>query len=408
VRRGSFGALRARGRLRERRLVKPRRPSVTRRVVSGALTGLIALGPNAAVAVTAQETARARELGQEAAELFRAGQYEAALEKFTEANRLMPHPNLDVNIGRAYEKLEQFDQALIHCKIALNAPGVPEATRSAAQQCVERTQKLVVRPLIKFGSRPPGATIRVDGRVVGETPWRGEVEPGERTFELTLQGYAPSTRTLTAQRGQVHALDVTLTADHAGSLLTVKSTPSGALVLLDEEEIGRTPLRQFQLDARTYTLEVRAPGYAPSSGQLEVTRGKSIERVVTLVPIGGAAESDGPRAQWPGWALVGTSAATLGAGGYFGYVAFDKKRQADQLARTSGAPEDKPRYNALVADMDAASLASDLLLVSGGVLLTGGLIWLLWPDDDPAKAEGASPAESPTTDDLDEPSDDAL
>jgi tetratricopeptide (TPR) repeat protein len=92
--------------------------------LSAALAAWLALGPNAAAAVTAQDTARARELGQEAAELFRAGQYEAALEKFTEANRLVPHPNLDVNIGRAYEKLEQFDQALIHCKIALNAPGV--------------------------------------------------------------------------------------------------------------------------------------------------------------------------------------------------------------------------------------------------------------------------------------------
>jgi hypothetical protein len=387
--------------------VKAPAPIPQHRLVSAALAAWLALGPNAAAAVTAQDTARARELGQEAAELFRAGQYEAALEKFTEANRLVPHPNLDVNIGRAYEKLEQFDQALIHCKIALNAPGVPEATRSAAQQCVERMQKLVVRPIVKLGSRPAGATIRVDGRVVGETPWRGEVEPGDRRFELSLPGYATSTRSLTAQRGQVHALDVTLTADLAGSLLTVTSTPTGALVLLDEEEIGRTPLRQFQLDARTYTLEVRAPGYAPSVGPLSAESGRSIERVVTLLPLGGVPEASGPRPMWPGWAMVGTSAAALGSGGYFGYVAFDKERQADQLARTSGAPEDQPRYNALVADMDAASLASDLLLVSGGVLLTGGLAWLLWPEDEAAKANTAPPADD-GADELSEPSDDAL
>jgi hypothetical protein len=110
---------------------------------------------------------------------------------------------------------------------------------------------------------------------------------------------------------------------------------------------------------------------------------------------------------WPGWAMVGTSAAALGSGGYFGYVAFDKERQADQLARTSGAPEDQPRYNALVADMDAASLASDLLLVSGGVLLTGGLAWLLWPEDEAAKANTAPPADD-GADELSEPSDDAL
>ena len=168
--------MRGRAPLRERTAVKAPAPIPQHRLVSAALAAWLALGPNAAAAVTAQDTARARELGQEAAELFRAGQYEAALEKFTEANRLVPHPNLDVNIGRAYEKLEQFDQALIHCKIALNAPGVPEATRSAAQQCVERMQKLVVRPIVKLGSRPAGAVDQGD---------RGRARPEMTAFAST-------------------------------------------------------------------------------------------------------------------------------------------------------------------------------------------------------------------------------
>jgi hypothetical protein len=361
---------------------------------------LLALGPLPTHAATPEETTRARELGQEAAELFRSEQYEAALEKFTEANRLVPHPNLDVNIGRAYEKLGQADQALIHCKIALNAPGVPDATRAAAQQCVERVQKLLVRPVLKVESRPTGATVRIDGKVVGETPWRGEVEAGRRQIDLELAGYGTSSRNVAAERGNVYAVEVTLTAAAIGGLLTVTSTPTGASIFLDREEVGLTPMRNFQVQARTYVLEVRKDGFTSDSSTVTVEDGKLLERMVTLVPIGGSPGRDAPLARWPGWTLVGASAVAFGLGGYFGKTALDKHDEADRLARTSAAPEDKDAYDALVADMEGNRLASDLLIVGGGVMLTGGLTWLLWPDAEAAPEPQSADAEVAAGDEL--------
>jgi hypothetical protein len=47
---------------------------------------------------------------------------------------------------------------------------------------------------IKITSRPPGAIVLVDGQVVGTTPYEGEVDPGDRTIRLQLDGYDPAER----------------------------------------------------------------------------------------------------------------------------------------------------------------------------------------------------------------------
>lgn len=365
-----------------------------KRPACAALSVLLTL-VNPAYAATPQEIERARQLSAVGAEAFRAKNYDEALAAFEEANRLVPHPNLDVNLGRTYEALGQPDQAMIHCKIALNAPGVPDNTRQAAQQCVERVQKLLTRPVLQIETRPAGATVRIDGADVGKTPWRGAVDAGRRQIDLELQGYKTSSRTLNAERGDVYPVDVTLVTANIGGLLTVTSIPTGALVFLDGDEIGPTPLRGFQVDARSYMMEVKTQGYAPEVSTITIEDGKALERVVTLVPIGGVVEPPTPLPRWPGWAMVGASAAAVGAGAYFGLQALDAHDKADEIARTSGDPEDLPRYNELKSEQEDNELAADILFIGGGALLAGGITWLLWPDPTDKSDEKPKAAQPP-------------
>lgn len=354
-----------------------RRPIVSLALLALAL--LAATGP--ARGAAPEEVESARRLGREGAELYRAGDYAEALRRFEEANRLVPHPNLEVNIGRCYEQLGQLDRALLHCKVALAAPGVPEPTRRAARECVDRVNARLARPVLRVTSHPPGATVRIDGRPVGVTPWEGEVSPGRRQIDLELADHAPASRTVDAVRGERHAVEVVLVPARVGGLLTVTSTPPGATVSLDDEPVGRTPLRSYQLDARNHLLEVALDGHAPQVSTISITDGSHLERHVTLVPIGGGPGESGDRALWPGWALVGAGVAAAGVAGWYGYQALDARDRADALARTSGAPEDRPRYDRLVDEMEGHRTASDLLWIGSGALVTGGLTWLLWPDD---------------------------
>jgi len=333
------------------------------------------------------------------AEAFRAKSWDEALAAFKEANALVPHPNLDVNIGRTYEALAQFDQAMIHCKIALNAPGVPEATRQAAQQCVERVQEQLKRPVVQVATRPPGAIVRVDGTIVGNTPWAGEVDPGRRQIDVELEGYKASSRALNAERGDLYPVEITLLTANIGGLLSVTSTPIGAFVFLDGDEIGPTPLRNFQVDARSYRLEVRAVGYAPKVSAITVEDGQALERAVTLVPHGGPVVDREPLPDWPGWVTVGLSGLSFGAGTLFGLEAMAAHDKADTIKRTGDPadPADVAAYKRHVADYDDAVLATNVFVIGGVLLLTGGLTWVLWPEPErPTQASEAADDGPPT------------
>ncbi len=323
---------------------------------------------------------RARDLSQEASKAFRAKQYEKALAKFREANRLVPHANLDVNIGRCYEALGQPDQALVHCKVALNAPSVPAPTRQAAQQCVDRVATALARPIFEITSSPPGASVLIDGRIVGQTPWKGTAQPGRRQIDLALDGYRDESRTVTAERGQRYEVVIVLSAASVGGVLTVSSVPLGATVILDGDIVGTTPLRGFQLDARSYVMELAKVGYDRHLGRITIEDGQTLQRSITLIPEEGAGTA-GQMVRWPGWALVAVGTVAAGAGGWFGYQALQTNQEADELARTSNVGVDRPGYDELDDRWRSEALAADILFISGGAALAGGITWLLWPDD---------------------------
>ena len=330
-------------------------------------------------AVTPAQISRAQTLSAEGAKAFRAQNFEVALAKFQAANRIVPHPNLDVNIGRAYEALGQPDQAMVHCKIALNSVGVPQSTRKAARACVDRVTEQIARPTLTITSTPPGAVVHIDGRSVGKTPWRGGGEPGRRQIDLELDGFMPQKASINAERGQTYPLNLKLERAIKGGQLSVNSLPSGATVIVDGRMIGQTPIINHRLDAGSYRLEVRLTGYRPFATGISIVDGKTLQQNTTLV----AKPVAPPQVQtrWPAWALMGAGVAAAGAGGYFGFRASQTRDDADTLARTSRAAADKEDYDGLLDTMSSQQTTADILFLTGGTAFAGGLTWLLWPDD---------------------------
>lgn len=333
----------------------------------------------AAQAATPDDVKRARDLSREGAAAFRAEKFEVALARFREANRLVPHPNLDVNIGRCYEALGQPDQALVHCKIGLNAQGVPESTRQAARQCVDRVTTALARPVFQITSSPVGAHVRIDGRAVGRTPWKGTAQPGRRQIDLEMDGFRDEARSVNAESGQTYDVTIVMSRASVGGVLSVTSVPPGASVLLDGDVVGTAPLRGFQVGARSYVLELALAGFERHVSRITVEDGRTVERAFTLIPMEGL-EKRGEMIRWPGWALVGLGAAAVGAGGFFGYQALQSNSDADELARTSNVGSDRPDYDELDDRWRSQALAADIFYIAGGAALAGGVTWLLWPD----------------------------
>lgn len=334
---------------------------------------------------------QARTLSLQAAKAFKAKDYGRALDLFQKANQMVPHPNLEVNIGRCLEALGQPEQAIAHCRAALEAPNVPAATAAAAQKCVKRADDALKRPILELKSAPEGATVYIDGRRMGRTPWRGIVLPGKHRVELDLEGYARVEKLLVAERGATYPLDFTLVAAEQGALLTLDSTPQGAEVLLDGQSVGVTPIQGLQLESRTYQVELKRPGYAAQIFTITLQDGRAVERRTVLVPLDRTIGGAHGRPAWPGWALAGLSVVAVSVGAWSGSGALDSRKQADELARTSGDPSDKPRYDSLVSDMENQRILSDAMFVTGGLAAVGALTWFLWPDGGDVKVQTSPP-----------------
>jgi len=321
---------------------------------------------------------QAVEFARSAAQAYKEGRYEDAIRDFQAANKLQPDPTLDINIGRCYEKLNKIPEALLHCKIALNARSASSKVRTAARLCVDRVQKQMARPKLSVTSIPSGATVRVDGIKVGKTPWNAEVAPGRRQIDLEFAEYRPYARTILTERNKEYTLMGTLIPNTVGAMLTVTSVPAGAQVSLDGQIVGATPIYRMAVEVKSYTVEISRDGFVPQVVSVSLADGSHLERTFTLVPTEGGLGGTS-RAEWPGWALVGTGAAMAGLGGYFGYRALSNRNRARDLATTSGSRSDRREYDQSVDKFHSSQLAADLLYVGALLTTTGGIFVLTWP-----------------------------
>ncbi len=79
----------------------------------------------------------------------------------------------------------------------------------AGKDTVLEIDLLPVSGVLKVAARPPGVVV-VDGRQIGESPFLGEIEPGERRVEVRAAGHSVHRQTLQVEAGQQYPLEVQL------------------------------------------------------------------------------------------------------------------------------------------------------------------------------------------------------
>ena len=125
--------------------------------------------------------------------------------------------------------------------------------------------------IVNITIRPDvGATVSMDGTMIGSAPLGDvEVPPGEHTFTVAADRYAPaSLRVEVRGLGERQTIEVALTPLWAE--VSIVSRPAGARVLLDDKDIGATPLRADILQG-SYRLTLAMDGFDSLTTALEVT-----------------------------------------------------------------------------------------------------------------------------------------
>jgi tetratricopeptide (TPR) repeat protein len=188
-------------------------------------------------------------------EAYRGGRYRESIDYFLEADRLSPSAALSFNIARAYEKTEDDAAALRWYRDYLRRD--PTAKDRAD---VERLIHSFEERLVKKGvqqitvlSDPALASVSLDEKPVGVTPWTGEIPPGTHQLELVLEGHDRVKQSV--ELSPDHAIDVTLTLP-----VSQAPAPTAPSIGPRAEPAAKAP-EEPRADARSTGLPLTTLGY---------------------------------------------------------------------------------------------------------------------------------------------------
>src|SRR5688572_21413922 len=144
----------------------------------------------------------ARELYERGAQAYREARYEAAIDLFLRAHRLEPHAELNYDLGRAYEGAGDLARAIASFREFLRLE--PNAKdRAVVEARVKNLERRLgaSQPRVSVISNPEGATVAIDDRVVGTTPYAGSVSPGAHRVDVRRTGHRPVSRDVKPGQG---------------------------------------------------------------------------------------------------------------------------------------------------------------------------------------------------------------
>ncbi len=129
------------------------------------------------------------------------------------------------------------------------------------------------RAKVSLVSEPEGAEIFVDGKLFGKTPLEFEVLSGEHELVLEIPTYASHVERVLLREGETRRLRVEL---EPLARLAVSSHPAGAIVLLNGDVEGKTPIDLY-LESGDYDLELIQPRHVPHRQTVTVDLGELVE-----------------------------------------------------------------------------------------------------------------------------------
>ena len=246
--------------------------------------------------------------------------YTAALGLYAEAYGSSHDPALLYNMGRAYDALGQFPNAV---------DKLVQFQREASPELLARVPNLAQRiariraevTTVTLTSNVVGARVLLNNRLVGVTPLASPlaINAGHTKLEVTAEGFLTLHRELELAGGQSMSVEASLTSKTTSGILVVRSPNVGAEVAIDGTRAGSVPAEVI-VKAGAHELVVRKDGYEPS-------------RTSAVVPLGQTKAVDIPlqatppiTARWWFW----TGVAVVVVAGVVTTYALLTERKADE------------------------------------------------------------------------------
>jgi hypothetical protein len=127
--------------------------------------------------------------------------------------------------------------------------------------------------IAKIASVPQPARVSIDGSFVGETPLTRYVPVGRHVLRVESDHYDPYVRRIDVSPDTT--LEVRAELAPGGNTIEFAVEPTGASVLLNDDEEWPTPVRLSRPPGH-YTYRLTAPGYAPQRGEIDFDDGENV------------------------------------------------------------------------------------------------------------------------------------
>jgi len=175
------------------------------------LVSALCLASLRAEAQTDATTAAARAAFERGMAEAQGTRYAQAAAAFEESYRLRPVPVVLYNLAGAYAQDRQLGRAIATYERYLREGGDTLPAERVAFVRDTLTRLRGQRATVRLDVRPTPDAVRVDGQPVQAEGGAVQVDPGERTVEVSAPGHAAAQRTLTLLAGDAFTLRLTLT-----------------------------------------------------------------------------------------------------------------------------------------------------------------------------------------------------
>lgn len=204
-----------------------------------------------------------------------------------------------MSISTIYDKPKSFPTALIYI---LGVLGVGLIVYFGGE-VITNFDKLAGRSGLTVEVAYGDAEVSVNSKVVGNTPFQSDsIRPGTNkiTIKSATRQYQTSIDFLSSNKGTVHVVGIIrdlgisdvfssgqefwFEKDKSQNILRIISEPSGATILIDGAEVGKTPFTSNSISEGSYDLKISYAGYETQTARISTKKGYTLNGSIKLFP----------------------------------------------------------------------------------------------------------------------------
>lgn len=218
---------------------------------------------------------RASEHFERGINLYRQGDYRAAIEEWVLSYCHIPHESTIKNISEAYERLVDYEKAVAYLeRYILETPREAESERRTLAAYVEVLRNLSAR--VSIATEPKRASVTLVGetgvsaRGVSNADEPIGVRKGTYVMTIEKEGYETISETIEVKIGKPYSFYYQLQPKKG--TLTVVAVPKTATIFIGNSRVGIGTYVN-QLPVGRYRVSAEAPGHESAVDEIEITDG---------------------------------------------------------------------------------------------------------------------------------------